>query len=69
LAANSQTQQNVFHRQTAIQDPITKASFLLTFKLAKAIKPFSEGEFVKECMVDTAGLLCPESKGKFEKLS
>ena len=40
---------------------------MLTFKLAKASKPFSE--FLKECMVETAGLLCPESKAKFEKNS
>lgn len=41
---------------------------MLAFKLAKAIKPFSEGQFLKECMVETAGLLCLESKGKFEKI-
>ena len=69
LAANLQTQQNFFHRQTAIQESSTKASFLLAFKLAKASKPFSEGEFLKECMIETADLLCPESKGKFEKIS
>lgn len=39
------------------------------FKLAKASKPFSEWEFLKECMVETAGILCPESKNKFEKIS
>ncbi|XP_070273135.1 general transcription factor II-I repeat domain-containing protein 2-like [Myotis yumanensis] len=55
--------------QTAIQETTTKASFMLSFKLAKASKPLSEGEFLKECMIETAGLLCPESKGKFEKLS
>ena len=69
LTANLQTQQNFFHRQTAIQESSTKASFLLAFKLAKASKPFSEGQFLKECMVETAGLLCPESKGKFEQIS
>lgn len=42
---------------------------MLAFKLAKASKPFSEGEFLKECMVETAGLLCPESKDKFETIS
>ena len=42
---------------------------MLGFKLAKASKPFSEGEFLKECMVETAGLLCPENKDKFEKIS
>ncbi|XP_067940313.1 general transcription factor II-I repeat domain-containing protein 2-like [Watersipora subatra] len=69
LAANLQAQQNFFHRQTAIQESSTKASFMLSFKLAKASKPLSEGEFVKECMVETASVVCPESKDKFEKIS
>lgn len=63
--AKLQAQQNVFHRQTAIQETTSKASFMLSFKLAKASKPLS----LKECMIEAAGLLCPESKGKFEKLS
>lgn len=42
---------------------------MLAFKLAKASKPVSKGEFLKECMVKIAGLLCPESKDKFEKIS
>jgi len=63
LEANLQT-----HRQTVIQESSTKASFLLAFKLAKASKPFSKGEFLKECLVETAELVCPESKDKFEKI-
>ena len=69
LAANLQAQQNTFIRQTTIQESSTKASFLLAFKLAKTSKSFSEGEFLKECMVETAGILCSESKNKFEKIS
>lgn len=69
LVANLQAQQNVFVRQSTIQESSTKASFLLAFKLARASKPLSEGEFLKECMVETAGLLCPESKNKFENIS
>lgn len=42
---------------------------MLSFKIAKASKPLSEGEILKECMVETAGILCPESKDKFEKIS
>lgn len=45
LAANLQTQQNIFLWQTGIQESSTKASYLLAFKLAKAIKPFSEVNF------------------------
>uniref|UniRef100_A0A674NDA0 SPIN-DOC-like zinc-finger domain-containing protein n=1 Tax=Takifugu rubripes TaxID=31033 RepID=A0A674NDA0_TAKRU len=69
LAANLKAQQSFFHRQTAIQESSTKASFMLSFRLAKASKALSEGEFLKECMVETAGILCPESKDKFEKIS
>ncbi|XP_077386299.1 general transcription factor II-I repeat domain-containing protein 2-like isoform X1 [Festucalex cinctus] len=69
MAANLLSQQKFFHRQTALQESTTKASFLLAFKLAAASKPFSEGEFLKDCMVETAGVLCPESQGKFEKIS
>ena len=68
LATNLQAQKKIFVCQSAIQDISTKASYLLTYKLAKASKPFSEGEFLKECMVDAANLLCPESKSKFENI-
>ena len=67
LMAYLQSQQNIFRRQTASQESITKVSFVLGFKLAKASKLFSEGEFLKECMLETVGLLCPENKDKFEK--
>lgn len=30
---------------------------MLVFKLAKTSKPFSEGEFLKEYMLETAGVL------------
>ncbi len=69
LMAYLQTQQKKIRRQTVIQGSITKASFMLGFKLAKASMPLSKGEFLKECMVETAGLLCPENKDKFEKIS
>ena len=69
LAANLKTQQNIFHRQNAIQESATKASFLVSYEIAKASKPLSEGELVKECMVQTADILCPENKSKFENVS
>ena len=42
---------------------------MVSYEIAKASKPLSEGEFVKECMVQTAGILCPENKSKFENVS
>ena len=42
---------------------------MVSYEIAKASKPLSEGEFVKECMVQTADILCPENKSKFENVS
>ena len=67
LAKNSRIQQNTLTQQSASQELSTKASFLLAFKLAKANKPFSNGEFFKQCMVEKAGLLCLNSKSKYEQ--
>ena len=69
LAKNSRIQQNTLTQQSASQELSTKASFLLAFKLAKANKPFSDGEFFKQCMVETTGLLCPNTKSKYEQVS
>ncbi len=44
-------------------------SYVLSHKLAKHSKPFSDGEFVKDCMVEAASILCPDNKTKFENVS
>ena len=67
LMAYLQTQQNLFRRQTAILESITNAGFMLGFKLAKASKPLSEGEFFKECMVETAGHCVRRTKTNLKK--
>ncbi|KAJ4923441.1 hypothetical protein JOQ06_021440 [Pogonophryne albipinna] len=37
-------------------------------KLQQKSKPFSDGEFIKECLLDSAALICPEKKEAFEKV-
>ena len=69
LQTSLKKQQNIFTKQTMIQDSSTEASFVVAYKLAKHSKPFSDGEFVKECMTDCASILCPEQKSKFEAVS
>ncbi|CAM2112122.1 unnamed protein product [Caretta caretta] len=68
LGTNLKTQQNIYVRQSAIQEATTKASYVLAFKITKQNKPFAEGEFLKECMVDVSGMLCPEYQNKFENI-
>ncbi|XP_077067685.1 general transcription factor II-I repeat domain-containing protein 2-like [Siphateles boraxobius] len=37
--------------------------------IAKAGKPFKEGEFIKKCMLLAASKVCPEKKGQFSNIS
>ncbi|KAK2833783.1 hypothetical protein Q5P01_017672 [Channa striata] len=37
--------------------------------IAKAGKPFTEGEFVKKCILQAASIVCPEKKGQFNNIS
>lgn len=69
LAASLQAQQNIFTRQSTIQESCTKASYVLAYKLAKASEPFSKGEFQKECMIETAAFLFLDITSKFKNLS
>ena len=38
-------------------------------KIAKHSKPFDEGEFIKECLIDSGAILCPDKKELFENVS
>ena len=42
---------------------------MLAYKLAKHNKPFSDAEFVKECMLDAVDITCPEVRTKIEAIS
>ena len=61
--------QSVFTKQSIIQDAATEASFILSYKLAKRNKPFSDGEFIKECMSDVASIMCPEHKTRLNSIA
>ena len=62
-------QQTFFVKQTVIQEVATKANFVLAYKLAKHNIPFSDAEFVKECMLDAVDITCLEVRTKIEAIS
>ena len=68
LLAKLEKQQGCFTKLHAARDAATRTSFVISHKIAQNSKPFSEGEFVKECMVESAALICPEKKEAFEKV-
>ncbi|KAL3855451.1 hypothetical protein ACJMK2_014662 [Sinanodonta woodiana] len=45
---------------------LKKASYKVAYVLAKSGKPFTDGEVVKECLLEVAEELCPEKSKRFE---
>ncbi|XP_047478071.1 general transcription factor II-I repeat domain-containing protein 2-like [Penaeus chinensis] len=62
-------QQSVFSRSREISDAAVKASYLIANEIALASKSFSEGEFVKTCMLKAAETVCPEKRQAFANIS
>ncbi|GCC33914.1 hypothetical protein chiPu_0012385 [Chiloscyllium punctatum] len=45
-----------------------KTSYVISYKIVRNSKPFSDGEFIKECLLDSAVLICPQKKEVFENV-
>ena len=69
LKKNLLTQQNIFLKQHQEGNDIARASFVVSQMIAKHSKPFSEGEFVKQCLTSVAHILCPDKEKKFAEVS
>ncbi len=63
------SQQSLFHRAKKDADAAVEASYVVSEMIAKAGKPFTEGQFMKDCMLKVADILCPEKKNMFNNLS
>lgn len=62
LLVGLKKQQSVFTHSRDISDAAVKASYLIANEMAVASKAFSEGEFVKTCMMKAAEIVCPEKR-------
>ncbi|KAK0134714.1 hypothetical protein N1851_029673 [Merluccius polli] len=61
-------QHGFFTKRHTSRDGAAKTSFVIAYNIAKNSKSFSEGEFIKECLVDSAALVCPEKKEVVENV-
>ena len=64
---NSQTISTFFTKKKEGEINV-QASYIVSQKLAKYMKPFTEGEFIKECMIEVADLICQKKVMCFVKL-
>ena len=62
-------QLSVFTKQSIIKDAATETSFMVSYKLAKRNKQFSDDDIIKKCMSDVAGIMCPEQKTKIDSIA
>uniref|UniRef100_A0A8C3SKW3 SPIN-DOC-like zinc-finger domain-containing protein n=1 Tax=Chelydra serpentina TaxID=8475 RepID=A0A8C3SKW3_CHESE len=69
LAKNLSGEQQLFKKVSIENDTVTKVSFQISKEIAAAGKCFTEGEFLKKCMLIAASELCPEKRGIFENVS
>lgn len=69
LLSSLKKQQSVFTHSRDISDAAVKASYLIAKEIVVASKPFSEGEFIKTCMVKAAEIVCPEKQQAFVNIS
>lgn len=69
LKSKLENQQSVMAKPTADAKNAAWASFHVSYLLAKKLKPFSDGEFVKECMDALVQKICPEKTSQFANIS
>ena len=61
LKSQAEKQIQFFQKFTKQSEIATLASYQLAWNIAKAKKPYDEGEFVKKCLNDAVDVLSPEN--------
>ena len=46
-----------------------QASYAMSYKIAKVMKPFVTGDFVKDCILTASEIVCPDKKQNFSNIS
>lgn len=69
LKNNFTSQQNIFHKQTAQSNGIVSASLRVSHIIANNMKPFTDGNYIKECLIAAVEEICPEKVNLFAQIS
>jgi hypothetical protein len=52
-------QQNIFQSFSKVNETAMKASYALSHLIASNSKPFTYGQFIKACLIESAKIMCP----------
>ena len=69
MIKNLKQQQLVFTKKSDNADNLLRASYIVSEKIAKHSKNYSDGEFVKDCLIVVTECLCPEKRKDFYNIS
>ncbi|XP_076042351.1 general transcription factor II-I repeat domain-containing protein 2B-like [Oratosquilla oratoria] len=69
LSGNLQKQTSLFRKQNAVAEKVTRTSYKVSRILARRMKPFVDGDFIKECLLAVVDSVCPEQRSAFENMS
>ena len=61
LKKNLKSEQSIFSKLT-VRSSVTAVSFAISNIIAKRMKPFTDGEYIKECLNEFADQCCPDKK-------
>lgn len=69
LKKQLERQQHSFRKHNEDSEAVVKVSYIIAEKIARKSKPFTDGEFIKECLEDAAEVLSPLQKPLYSKIS
>lgn len=69
LEQSQKQQQSLFKNVRHVSDAAVKASYIISNEIAASSRPFTEGDFVKKCMLLTADVICPDKRQAFANVS
>ena len=64
-----ENQCSIFQKQNTESEKNTQASYEVAKLIAKNMKPFTDGDFVKDCLMAVVEVICPEKKKLFSNVS
>lgn len=59
--------QTMFTKAKSQSEAVVKTSFVVAEEIAKSARPFTEGEFVKRCVIKVCDVMCPDKKASVFK--
>ena len=69
LSGNLDNTTTLFRKHIDEGKKLTRSSYEVSRLLARRMKPFSDGDFSKECLVTVVDSVCPEQRSAVEKVS